>query len=451
MNSKALLASLALVGSAVCGPAFAQANSEIVYSLLYSWPSGPTTQTPSNGIKPYFTLGLGSDGAFYGDTLYGGTFAEGSLFRLDPNTGVVETLFNFGPLPAAAYPLDTNGLVEDSQGNWYGTTLNGGTFTHCTNGCGTVFEYSAGSITVLHNFGATNDGFYPFSGLTIDDNGNLFGVTHQGGANGDGTVFTLTNQGGGSFTYTKMHDFNGSDGEDPYNSNLVWGPNGLLYGTTFSGGTKGGEGTVFSIMPTAPYTLTTLHSFDGTDGQDPSSTLLVGQDSNLYGTTFVGGSHGDGTIFGLSPSGATFVSLHSFDPSSDGAAPYAGLVQDASGNFFGNTFEGGAEGYGTIFMFSLSGKFKVLHNFDSTSGDALGGCGSLLQPSTDIFVGVSCNGGSSNQGAIYQIDVSQYISSMNGGSTRRFYGWLHGRFYWRLHGRFDGWWHHRRPRLLHDE
>src|SRR5579872_109559 len=130
MNSKVLLAGLALVGAAACGPAFAAPNStQILYSLLFSFSNGTNPQTPGDGDYPYGSVVLGSDGALYGETEEGGARGRGTLFRLDPNSGTFQTLASLGPSPAGTYPIDANGLVEDNQGNWYGTTEAGGSST----------------------------------------------------------------------------------------------------------------------------------------------------------------------------------------------------------------------------------------------------------------------------------------------------------------------------------
>jgi uncharacterized repeat protein (TIGR03803 family) len=178
-----------------------------------------------------------------------------------------------------------------------------------------------------------------------------------GGGNGDGTVFKITTSG----TLTTLHSFDVTDGAVPY-AGLIQATDGNLYGTTYAGGANNGYGTVFKI--TTSGTLTTLHSFDATDGAGPYAGLVQATNGDLYGTTEYGGSNGGfGTVFKITPSG-TLTTLHSFD-ATDGAGPYAGLVQATNGDFYGTTFEGGSD-FGTVF--SLSMGLKAFLEIQSTSG-----------------------------------------------------------------------------------
>src|SRR5215471_7510815 len=163
--------------------------------------------------------------------------------------------------------------------------------------------------------------------------------------------------------FTDLHDFNGTDGSQPYFMALAIGNDGNLYGTTEYGGAHN-LGTVFSITPTG--TLTTLHSFAGppSDGATPTAGLTLGSDGNFYGTTLNGGANAIGSIFKITPQG-TVTLLHSF-VQSDGQAPYAGVVKDGSGNFYGTTSGGGASGNGTTYKLSSNGTYTVLHNFNAS-------------------------------------------------------------------------------------
>jgi uncharacterized repeat protein (TIGR03803 family) len=189
--------------------------------------------------------------------------------------------------------------------------------------------------------------------------GNFYGTTSAGGANGDGTVFKITPSG----TLTTLHNFDGTDGEFPF-AGLVQDTDGNLYGTTQQGGANevcgspsgSGCGTVFKITTTG--TLTTLHIFDRTDGYSPDAGLVRGTDGNFYGTTVQGGADNKGTAFKITSSGR-LKTLYTFCQDSgcaDGEFPYGGLIQDTNGTFYGTTNYGGANDDGTVFSLSVGMK-----------------------------------------------------------------------------------------------
>jgi uncharacterized repeat protein (TIGR03803 family) len=167
-------------------------------------------------------------------------------------------------------------------------------------------------------------------------------------------------------TFTTLHSFDNTDGAEPQVS-LVQGIDGDFYGTTKFGGANG-DGTVFKLTPSG--TLTTLHSFDDTDGAEPSGGFILATDGNFYGTTQAGGARGDGTVFKIAPSGmlTTLYSFCSESGCTDGADPSGGLVQAVDGNFYGPTADGGADGVGTVFKITPSGALTTLHSFGVTDG-----------------------------------------------------------------------------------
>jgi len=255
----------------------------------------------SHGANPrLMSLVQGADGNFYGTTCDLGCVGEvgngfGTVFKVTP-TGTLTTLYSFCAQPKCtdgAFPIA--GLVLGTDGNFYGTTAYGG-----VNDDGTVFKVtSGGTLTTLHSFDLTDDGAYPYAGLVQATNGNFYGTTSYGGANAYGTVFEITPGG----TLTTLHSFDDTDGAYP-EATLVQATNGNFYGTTEYGGT-GGFGTVFSI--TSGGTLTTLHSFDSTDGDDPYGGLVQATDGTFYGTTDAGGANAGGTIFSLAVGLGPFV------------------------------------------------------------------------------------------------------------------------------------------------
>jgi len=251
------------------------------------------------------------------------------------------------------------GLVQGSDGNFYGTTLVGGAISY-----GTVFKITpTGSLTSLYSFASkAGDGNNPEAGLVLGSDGSFYGTTSGGGAISCGAVFKITTDGNASgTTETTLHSFSGgADGSVP-SAGLVQGSDGNFYGTTLLGGMSG-QGAVFKITPSG--SLTALYSF-GTqagDGTHPSTELVRGSDGNFYGTAFLGGATGFGTVFKITPSGVQST-LYSFKGLADGGKPYAGLVQGSDGSFYGTTQYGGVNGTGAVFKFtSAAGSTYALWN-----------------------------------------------------------------------------------------
>lgn len=241
-----------------------------------------------DGEQPQTGLVLdAASGNLYG-TAFGGS--QGVAFVVTPD-GQEQVLHTFaGGSNDGGFPQYSQ-LIEDAQGNLFGTTAQGGTFD-----CGTVFEMSpAGTVTLLHSFQSNGDGVKPTVGLTVDGQGNYFGTTSEGGRNDDGAVFRLDTDG----TETVLHSFsNGKDGRNPGYASLIIDKNGNLYGTTPGGGRKD-DGVAFEIAPDKTETI--LKSFTGTnDGSTPYSSLLMDSNGNLFGTASSGGKNHGGTVFELS-------------------------------------------------------------------------------------------------------------------------------------------------------
>jgi uncharacterized repeat protein (TIGR03803 family) len=309
--------------------------------------------TPTDGQSPYAGLVRDAAGNLYGTTLSGGASDFGTVFKLD-TTGTETVLHSFVGSPTDGQY--TQGvLVRDSAGNLYGTTLNGGSSSNCSGGCGTVFKLdTTGTETVLHSFvGSPTDGANPFAGLLRDAAGNLYGTTAYGGnktayfcAFGCGTVFKVDTTG----AETVLHNFIGgrADGTTP-TGGLVRDAAGNFYGTTRQGGSFS-KGTVFKLDTTGTETL--LHSFTGhPDGWEPEVGLVRDAAGNLYGTTYKGGASVKGMVFKVDATGAETV-LYSFHGGAEGWLPEAGLIQDAAGNLYGTTTQGGTYGDGTVFKLS---------------------------------------------------------------------------------------------------
>ena len=347
-----------------------ETNSSNLYnSDITQATSASVSGLPLTDVTIYATLYAEIDGVWT-TSIYTYTASNAAVLPQDEtilwnfagNTGTVNT-DGWSP---------SGGLVMDSQGNLYGTTQNSGLGADYA---GTVFKVTpSGTEIVLHTFDNNGtDGFYPNGGMVIDSQGNLYGTTWGGGngngTSGVGTVFKVASDG----TETILHNFSstGADGWEPAQG-LVMDNKGNLYGTTSNGGNSSGCGTVFKVTPSG--TETVLYRFSGPDGCRPAAGdnsgvsgggpgLAMDAQGNLYGTTYEGGEYSYGTVFKLAPNGTETV-LHSFaNIQSDGHYPHGGLALDSQGNLYGTTASGGLFIYGTIFKVTPSGDESVLYNF----------------------------------------------------------------------------------------
>ena len=375
----------------------------------------------TDGARPYAGLVQATNGDLYGVTAHGGAYGFGdcfvgncgTIFKLTPS-GTLTTLYSFcaqsgcvdGSEPFAA-------LVQAADGTFYGTTAFGG-----ANYNGTVFKLDPGRTpTTIYTFCAQGvypdctDGAIPYAGLVGGTNGEFYGTTFTGGANGSGTIFKITPGGALTTLYSFCAQRGCPDGTSPYAA-LVQATNGDLYGTTSFGGdysiAEFGGGTVFKITPSGA--LTTLHTFcvqrGCPDGAQPYGALVQADDGNFYGTTLNGGANGDhGTVFKVTP-GGTPTTLYSFCAQSrctDGEYPQAGLVLATDGNFYGTAFRGGANGVGSVFRITTTGALTTLVSFDGTDG-ARPWAG-LVQATNGEFYGTTHAGGAGNYGTVFGLSV----------------------------------------------
>ncbi len=345
------------------------------FSSLYSFPGG------SGGSNPFSSLMQGRDGTFYGTTAFGGSAGKGTIFKRTP-AGVVSILYSFKNNDGAN-PYDAP--VQGANGVLYGTTFDGG-----TTGRGTVFKITPGGVfSVLHTFTGGNDGAAPHD-LTLAPDGTLYGTALSGGSNNNGTVYSLSPQG----AFTTLHVFTaGNDGAGPQ-SGLLLARDGYLYGTTSRNG-PAGHGTVF-VMTTAGK-LKTIYSFtDGSDGGQPLGGLIQGRGGLLYGTT----SDFFGTVFSITLAGK-LTTLHAF-AFGDGilTQSFAKLVQTPSGVLYGTAYGGGSN-YGTIYRITPAGSFSVVYTFANSDG-AYPYAG-LIQAPDHLLYGATSYGGSANVGTIFRL------------------------------------------------
>ncbi len=251
-----------------------------------------------DGCSPITGLAMDATGNLYGTTISGGTSACGcgTVYSLSGPDRETETiLHSFSGPPDGSEPWSALLLYK---GSLYGTTSAGGTGTLCSSGCGTVFKISGtGKETVVYSFSGGADGSGPRGALIDDSDGNLYGTTMTGGALGQGTVFRLTPSG----KETVLYNFTGvPDGAGPEGP-LLRDDRGNLYGVAIGGGSPSCQcGTVFELKVSG--TERTLHTFgSGADGQFPNGGLSEDQDHSLYGTTSKGGTLGYGTVFKITP------------------------------------------------------------------------------------------------------------------------------------------------------
>ena len=365
----------------------------------------------ADGLNPSRLL-LAGDGNFYGTTVQGGTHGAGSVFKITPS-GTLTTLHSFngsdGLTPYA-------GLVLGNDGNFYGTTNNGGYHS-----IGEVFKITpGGTLTVLHFFDYDyGDGGYP-GGLVLGRDGNFYGTTALGGGADKGTFFVVSPDGS---TFATLYGFESSVGSNP-TAALVLGSDGNFYGVAPAGGANA-EGTVFKITPGGTPTL--LYSFcsqpNCTDGASPSSSLLLASDGNFYGTTYGGGDYQFGAVFKITPSGAV-TTLHSFDRI-DGRNPLGALIQAHDGNFYGTTAAGGTHDVGTIFQMTPAGVLTSLYSFNTTDGSNPNS--GLVQGNDGKFYGTTNAGGANNDGTAFKFDstFSTLTISVIGAGTRHQHRRLH--------------------------
>jgi uncharacterized repeat protein (TIGR03803 family) len=359
---------------------------------LYSFTGG------NDGANPIAGVVKGGDGNFYGTTDVGGTNGDGTVFEISSN-GALTSLYSFTGGNDGAYAQA--GLVQGSDGNFYGTTSGVG-----KNGVGTVFKISTnGALTSLYSFTGTNDGAYPTAGLAQGSDGNFYGTTSGGGTNGNGTVFKISTNG----ALTSLYSFTGADdGSDP--NGLAQGSDGNFYGTTVNDGAYSYfGGTVFKIGANGG--LTNLYSFTGgNDGSQPYAGLVQGTDGDFFGTTYAGGTNGNGTVFKISTNGA-LTSLYSFAGGNDGAFPQAGLAQGSDGKFHGTTYDGGTNGNGTVFQIGTNGGLTSLYSFTGADDGANPQAG-LVQGGDGNLYGTTSGGGMSGSGTVFKISTDGALTSL---------------------------------------
>jgi len=328
--------------------------------------------TGANGAQPIAPLIQATDGNFYGTTTNGGTSGFGTVFKITP-AGALTALISFNS-NNGAYPMA--GVIQGTNGDLFGTTRDGG-----AGALGTIFKVSlGGTLTTLYSFHGT-DGANPYGGLVQGTDGNFYGTTFDGGVLHLGTIFQITAGG----TLTSLAEFGQSNGANP-TASLVQASNGSFYGTTSSGGNLTTNeitylyGTVFNFSGGV---ITTLNSFGPDNGALPYSGVTLGADGNFYGTTI---GPGTGTTYKMQSNGT----ITSTARNSDGDQPLGALIQASDGNFYGTTHQ-------TIFQLTPGGTVTTVTNI---TGLASAG---LVQANDGDFYGTTAFGGNQSTGSVFRV------------------------------------------------
>ncbi len=325
-------------------------NSNWLFTPLYSFKG-----YDGDGAVPYARVVRDSNGLIYGSTVAGGGTNDGTIWQLRPSaTRPASLMLPWTERRLYSFTVGNDGfgpqgdLVFDQSGNLYGTTNAGGTYN-----IGVVFQLvptSGGDWTenVIYNFDGKG-GAYPFAGVTMDQAGNLYGTSYQGGDNNYGTVYELSPSQSG-WTETNLYSFTGGkDGGNP-TAGLIRDALGNLYGATLYGGNGGG--TVFELSPSnGGWTYTLLYAFTGSSYGGPQGNLVMDAAGKLYGATLAEGAYNNGNVFELVPSsgGWTYTDLYDFTGGLDGGRPLDGLVLDPGGNIYGTASIGGSYNHGVVF------------------------------------------------------------------------------------------------------
>lgn len=391
---------------------FAMPGVAQTYTVLHGFTGG------ADGYSPQAGLTLDHGGNLYGTAVGGGPSNYGVVFKLSHRNGgwLLNTLYSFSGFLDGGYP--TSRVVFGPDGALYGTASERG---HCSD-CGVLFKLMPPShpcgtpncpwtkITLQMFFNNGIDGYTPTGDLIFDQAGSIYGTTTTGGTNNRGTVYklTLTN---GSWTETVLYNFSGPDGSQPV-SGVLFDSVGNLYGTTLSGGSAN-DGVIFELTPSGSHwTETVLHSFvnqsQSSDGSLPYAGLMPDGAGSFYGTTLSGGlglcfgsyGFGCGTVYhGF---GDTIYSFAERGLSPNGG-PKSPMMLDAQGNLYGTTYQDGANLQGNVFMLT-AGQYAYTSLYDFTDGiDGRNPVGNIIRDSNGNLFGTTTLGGTHNDGVVWEI------------------------------------------------
>jgi uncharacterized repeat protein (TIGR03803 family) len=391
-----------LVALALCVGSAKASTTEVIYGFAGE-DDGEYTDTD---------VAIDTAGNLYGTSVLGGEFGGGTVWQLSPvGDGWVHTvLYSFTGGADGGEPY--KGVALDAAGNLYGTAVTGGSGS-CEGGCGVTYKLTKSGTTwtqsVIHAFTGGDDGSGPGARVALDKGGNVYGMTPTGGANGLGTIYEIHPKRNGDWALRVIHTFTGGSDGSSGSAGKILLRGGHLYGAATTGGTNS-SGTVFELTPTriGEWGFKILYSFQGApDGVFPYGALLFDAAGNLYGTTYYGGTNGLGAVYKLSPTDSgewNETVLYSFKAGTDGNSSISNLVSDAAGNLYGTTSEGGL-GSGTIFKLTpgQNGTWteSIPHSFQGSPDGAFPYAG-MVGDGAGTFYGATVHGGDDGEGAIYK-------------------------------------------------
>lgn len=381
-----LSATLFVTAAVLCAAVLAQAQT---VSTIYNF-----TDSPTSGANPwYVTLVQGTNGNFYGTTYNGGKYVSGTIFDVTPG-GQQKILYSFGgSANDGAYP--TGGLTLGTDGNFYGTTQQGGSESQ-----GIIFKITpTGTYTILHNFNAFIDGAFPWGPPILASDGNFYGTSSGGGPNDRGLVYKITSSG----TFSEVYRFDVAHGYSPV-APPTQGADGFLYIPVVQGGTYF-CGTIVQISTAG--VLNNTYDFPcGPGGSFPLGPLVQAENGDFYSTTQDGGANGEGTIYQVT-TGLAVTVLHSFGVNfGDGTFPAAGLLLATDGNYYSATAEGGTYDDGTLFNTTTGGTYTSLFNFNNSANLLqMSPLSPPVQGTSGLLYGVTEFGGGANDGTVYTLNM----------------------------------------------
>jgi uncharacterized repeat protein (TIGR03803 family) len=361
----------------------AGSSSAQTVKVVHTFTGQNSSDEPSN-----VTPAQGSDGALYGTTQGPSSANSGTIFKL-ATAGTFRQLYIF---ESATGSQPDGGVTLASDGSFYGATDFGGSSND-----GVLFKITSnGTYSVLHEFAGGTDGVEPASPPIEASDGNLYGATY-GSTSTSSTIYKYTLSSG---TFSTIYQFGGSYGSNVIGS-LLQAANGDLYGTAYYGGTSG-CGTIFEV--TTSGTPLWSYSFPcGTGGANPVGALIQANDGNFYGTASQGGGAGRGAIFKLTQNHVVSILYSFLGYPTDGQIPFGGLVQGNDGNLYGTTYRGGTSGDGVLFQITTAGTYDLLYSFSNSIGARPRAA--LLQHTNGLFYGTASGGGKREEGSVFSLDM----------------------------------------------